>query len=136
MLSPACCSKLRLTPGVKILAFSRDEFRGPRSDFVRQCQGLKLVTQCFHVSLQEEVKSVTSGDLGGHSIRLPLSVHHPRNFFSLPNSSVGVSHLRCTCVANLISINNATTCVLSCSEAILETRMVTYVSSQPIGDIL
>ncbi|GFX11657.1 hypothetical protein TNCV_4361891 [Trichonephila clavipes] len=29
VLSPALCSKLRLTTGVKNLAFSRDEFRGP-----------------------------------------------------------------------------------------------------------
>ncbi|GFT29656.1 hypothetical protein TNCV_4890841 [Trichonephila clavipes] len=36
-LSPAWCSKLKLTTGVKILALNCDEFRGPRSDFVRQC---------------------------------------------------------------------------------------------------
>ncbi|GFV35697.1 hypothetical protein TNCV_1893071 [Trichonephila clavipes] len=36
VLSPAWCSKLRLTTGVKILALSHGEFRGPRSDFVRQ----------------------------------------------------------------------------------------------------
>ncbi|GFX78531.1 hypothetical protein TNCV_29711 [Trichonephila clavipes] len=32
ILLPAKCSKLRLTTGVKILALSRDEFRGSRSD--------------------------------------------------------------------------------------------------------
>ncbi|GFT05635.1 hypothetical protein TNCV_1044971 [Trichonephila clavipes] len=36
MLSPAWCSKLRLTTGIKILALIRDEFHRPRSDFVRQ----------------------------------------------------------------------------------------------------
>ncbi|GFV23558.1 uncharacterized protein TNCV_1906861 [Trichonephila clavipes] len=38
VLSPAWCSKLRLTTGVKILALSRDEFRGPRYDFVSSLQ--------------------------------------------------------------------------------------------------
>ncbi|GFV89942.1 hypothetical protein TNCV_4642851 [Trichonephila clavipes] len=32
VLPPAWCSNLRLTTGVKNLALSRDEFRGPRSD--------------------------------------------------------------------------------------------------------
>ncbi|GFV70713.1 hypothetical protein TNCV_2022771 [Trichonephila clavipes] len=35
VLSPVRCSKLSLTTGVH-LAFGRDEFRGPRSDIVRQ----------------------------------------------------------------------------------------------------
>ncbi|GFU48412.1 hypothetical protein TNCV_3342991 [Trichonephila clavipes] len=35
-MSPAWCSQLRLTTGVRIPALSHDEFRGPRSDFVRQ----------------------------------------------------------------------------------------------------
>ncbi|GFT19795.1 hypothetical protein TNCV_4992591 [Trichonephila clavipes] len=35
VLSFAWCSKIRLTKGVKILALSRDDFRGPRSDFGR-----------------------------------------------------------------------------------------------------
>ncbi|GFW75608.1 hypothetical protein TNCV_4427911 [Trichonephila clavipes] len=39
ILSPAWCSKLRLTTGVKIPALSRNEFCGLRSDFVRQTPG-------------------------------------------------------------------------------------------------
>ncbi|GFT50212.1 hypothetical protein TNCV_3622671 [Trichonephila clavipes] len=35
VLSPAWCSKLRLTTCIKILALSRDEFHELRSDFVR-----------------------------------------------------------------------------------------------------
>ncbi|GFV25052.1 uncharacterized protein TNCV_885181 [Trichonephila clavipes] len=36
VLSPAWCSKIRLTTGLKILALSRDEYHVPGSDFVRQ----------------------------------------------------------------------------------------------------
>ncbi|GFU98357.1 hypothetical protein TNCV_385031 [Trichonephila clavipes] len=40
VLSPAWYSKLRLTTGERILALSRNEFRGLRSDFVRQLAAL------------------------------------------------------------------------------------------------
>ncbi|GFU68221.1 hypothetical protein TNCV_39311 [Trichonephila clavipes] len=49
-MSPAWYSKLRLTTSAKSLDFSRDEFRGPRSDFVRQVALVtttKLSAYCF-----------------------------------------------------------------------------------------
>ncbi|GFS92501.1 hypothetical protein TNCV_1159871 [Trichonephila clavipes] len=39
-------------------------------------------------------KGVMSRDLSSHTIVLPLSIHHPDNFFSIPNSSVVASPLR------------------------------------------
>ncbi|GFW56250.1 uncharacterized protein TNCV_1877701 [Trichonephila clavipes] len=54
VLSPPWCSKLRLTTGVKILALSRDEFRGPPSDFVRQ---VALVTTT-HITLLDKPRPI------------------------------------------------------------------------------
>ncbi|GFV83398.1 ATP-dependent DNA helicase [Trichonephila clavipes] len=45
------------------------EFRGPRSDYVRQCHQLEIGKPCFFTyTYKKKSKSVTSGDLGGHGI--------------------------------------------------------------------
>ncbi|GFX53268.1 uncharacterized protein TNCV_362621 [Trichonephila clavipes] len=63
VLSPAWCSKLRLTTGVKILSLTRDEFHGPRSDFVRR---VAVVTTTYGLG------SNPGEDMGVYKCIVPL----------------------------------------------------------------